>query len=155
MGRGVVGAPATHAQAVDGGAPDASRALLHARVRWVGVACACLAFLELLLLVVAASRGLSPWSRVPLGLFTTGISLGAFGANNDTALVLAARVADAGGALPPSLHEELAHEARARPSHVSGLHASPRASWVLPVLALALVAWLGWRLATAFAGGPA
>jgi hypothetical protein len=129
---------------------EAARAVLHARARWIGVACFLVAVLELVALVVAAARGLSPWSRVPLGLFATGISLGTFGANNDTALVYASRVVAGGGAVAEPLAAELAHEARVRPGHVAGLHASPKAAWILPLVAVTVLAWTGWRLAGAF-----
>lgn len=129
---------------------EAARAALHARARWIGVACFVVAGVELVGLVVAAARGLSPWSRVPLGLFAAGISLGSFGANSDTALVLASRVVDAGGSVAEALRGELVHEARVRPGHVAGLHASPKAAWILPLVAVTMLTWTGWRLVGAF-----
>ena len=131
---------------------EAARAMLHARARWIGVACFLVAVVELAALLIAAARGLSPWSRVPLGLFAAGISLGTFGANNDTALVYASREASAGREVPVGLGAELAHEGRVRPGHVVGLHASPKAAWILPIVAVTVLSWTGWRLACAFGG---
>lgn len=131
---------------------EAARAMLHARARWIGVACFLVAVVELGALLFAAARGLSPWSRVPLGLFAAGISLGTFGANNDTALVLASRVEAGGGSVAEALRGELVHEGRVRPGHVVGLHASPKAAWILPIVAVTVLSWTGWRLACAFRG---
>ena len=61
-------------------------------------------------------------------------------------------IASAGRDLPAGLGAELAHEGRVRPGHVVGLHASPKAAWILPIVAVTVLSWTGWRLACAFGG---
>lgn len=120
-------------------APLATR---HAALRWVGLPLFVLG-LALLVAAIVAVVGGAPWTRIPLAMLATGLGLGSFGANNDTALATALKVQESGGRdLAPALAAELSAELARDRAGVLALHASPRTGLVLPVVALVLDAWL-------------
>jgi hypothetical protein len=124
---------------------------LFARVRWVGVVLFGLALPVLPLVVWAAAQGQLRWILVLPSIGCLGLSLGAFGTANDTSLH-AARAASALGPLPPEVASELAHEEAVRPARLRAIHASPKASFVIPVVALGLILWMARNLVVALAG---
>jgi hypothetical protein len=86
------------------------------------------------------------------GVAALGLALGAFGINNDTALRLAEDAAGRGEPLPAWLSAELAHERRVRGARLGALHASPRAAWGMPFVALAALLFAGFRAWNAWGG---
>ncbi len=134
------------------GDAEGRRAVMHARLRWVGVAAFLAASCVFVALVVAGvTRGLPPRAMLP-GVAALGLALGAFGINNDTALRLAEDAAGRGEPLPAWLSAELAHERRVRGVRLGTLHASPRAAWGMPFVALAALLFAGFRAWTAWGG---
>ncbi len=125
-----------------------ARAERHAAVRWVGIA-AFGGALGVLGLSLAAALDGGEWLTVGAAVFATGLALGAFGANNDTAIDAMRRAADAGVTLPPARAAELAHERAVRPERLLALHSLPRLSLILPVVSVSVMAWVAWSAAGA------
>ncbi len=103
---------------------------------WLGVAGVCAA-----LTATFAAEG--SWGGVMLYLGATGLSLGSFGLNNDTALALLLR---AQGPLPAAADRELKQELERDRSGTNALSPSPVASYVAMALALLLHSAAAWRL---------
>lgn len=118
---------------------------LYARLRWVGVVLFCCALPIPPLVVAAAALAGGRWGWLFPAMGTLGLSLGAFGTANDTAL-WSLRQAARSGALPPEAAAELRHEVAARPERLEALHDSPKASWLIPIFAATLIAWMGNRV---------
>ncbi len=116
----------------------------HARLRWLGVALFGVALLVLATHVGAVVTARAPLKLVLLSVFGLGVSLGTFGANDDTALHALAELARR-GRVPARHQAEWDRERAARPARLLGLHASPRASLVLPVIASVAVAYAAIR----------
>lgn len=121
------------------------QAVRHARMRWVGapLLLSGLGVLVWSILWGAAGRG---WLSALLGLLGTGLGLASFGANHDTALALALRVRESGGALPDFLARELDAELETDRAGTMGLRPAPRVAMALPFFALAVQAFAAWRL---------
>lgn len=130
--------------------PMAGTAARCALLRWVGMAAFVVAAVAFAGLLAAAATGRAPWSRVPLGVVAMGISLGAFGVNDDTFLHALGDL-HRRGVLPARWAAEWERERKARPARA--LHASPKMAAALPVAALALVGWAGLRAAQAWGVG--
>jgi hypothetical protein len=126
-----------------------ARARRHAALRWAGIGTSLFAIAALGATVWAAATGAGPWKLVAVAVFTCGLSLGSFGANNDTSLHALRSLADSGAGLPRDMAEELAHERRVRPARLAALHSTPTVGLVLPVVADLLVLFLAWRAAIA------
>ena len=125
-----------------------TQALLHARMRWLGM----LLFLTGLLTLGGAVAQIffadGRISSIFISLFACGLSLGTFGSHNDTAL---AQLRD--NRWHPGTPEGLAHEVNQEflfnRIELSQLRATPKTSWVVTVGALAVLAWAISRLVTA------
>ena len=116
----------------------------YSRLRWVGMILFGLAAVVAgwhLALVVTA--GMSGWKLLPC-LLGLGLSLGAFGAADDTALFAMQQLQRA-GQLDDA--RELDAERARRPDRLGRVHDSPKAALVLPLVALSIVAFLGARAA--------
>lgn len=123
----------------------------YARLRWVGVGLFAVALPILPLVIYGVFLGeVRPISLLP-AIGCLGLSLGAFGTANDTSLH-AARTAAERGELPPTVAAELAHEEAVRPQRLRELHSSPKAALVIPLVALALILYMGRHLAVALTG---
>ena len=123
----------------------------HARLRWVGVGLFVTALCLLPFRVALVYRGLlSPLPGILPNFAALGISLGAFGVANDTAL-FALRQLDALGRVPPRHASELAHERAVRPHHLEGALSEPAIALVLPSVAFVLLGWLGYTAVHGFA----
>ena len=70
--------------------------------------------------------------------------LSAFGTNNDTA-VHAMRELARLRALPTPFRAELARERERRPTGLADVHASPKAAFLLPVVAIGVVCFVYYR----------
>jgi hypothetical protein len=121
-----------------------SRLQRHAALRWIGVALfiSALPGVAVLLFHVATSK--APLGYVMNCVLALGLSLGAFGTNNDTAVHEMRELARS-GELPSSFGPELARERAVRAVGLAEVHASVKAGFVFPVLATAGVAWLYYR----------
>ncbi len=118
----------------------------HARMRWLGLPL-LLGGLALLVLGIISMIGAGSWTSVALGLFGTGLALGAFGANNDTALAYALEARRlTPDALPDGLSAELDDELERDRAAVMGLHASPRVAVAMPLAALLVQCLAVWKL---------
>lgn len=122
-----------------------ARYRLYGRLRWVGVGLFCCALPILPLVIAAAAVYDGRWGWVFPAIGTLGLSLGAFGTANDTAL-WSLRQAARLGALPAEAEAELRHELAVRPARLEALHDSPKASWLIPLLAASLIGWMGTRV---------
>lgn len=123
----------------------ASAAARHASLRWAGVPLLVLGVGLLLFAVVTAVRG-GPWTTIPHGLLSTGLGLASFGANHDAAIALAMRARREKEALSPGLSDELDAELARDRAGTMALHATPSVALAMPAVALAVQAWLAWRL---------
>lgn len=132
--------------------PRVSAADLHARLRWLGVVSFCVAAAVFLVTLAAAFTGRAGFARLLIPFVTMGLSLGAFGTNNDTFLHTLADLARA-KSLPDHHKAEWEHEARVRPARLKTLHAAPKVALALPLVALLLLAFAGWRAAQAWGLG--
>lgn len=122
------------------------------RLRWVGAG-----LFGLALLVTTAHLGLvvrgGPWSRMIPCILALGLSLSSFGTADDTALH-ALRALATPGPVPAAYAAEFALEQARRPTRLASVHASPRASWILPlaasavILLLAFRAWSAWQMSS-------
>lgn len=124
-----------------------SRLRLHSRLRWSGVALFLAALPGVGLLILHVIQGTSPPSHLLACMLALGVSLGAFGTNNDTAVHAMRELAEI-GALPGAFQDELAEERRLRRKELVDVHASVKAALVFPLLALSAVAWLYHRAGT-------
>lgn len=84
------------------------------------------------------------WYRIIPCLIGPGLSLGAFGANDDSVLHALATLESAGRA-PEAWKAELDQERRKRPARVAAAHASPKAGVILPIVATAVILLLALR----------
>ena len=125
-----------------------SRATLHARLRWIGVPLFWIGALGLVSSVVALILGKVGFLGVGLYMAATGISLGSFGLNNDTALALSQRAPRE--RLSPDLRAELESELKVNRVAVTGLSPAPVAALVVIALALVLHAGAGYTLLSKF-----
>lgn len=119
----------------------------HAALRWLGVAFFGVALGVLgwnVTLLVGASL---PFKQVLVSVFALGLSLGTFGANDDSAIVAMDRL-DRLGALPAAFAPELAHERTARPRRLDTAHFSPKAALILPLVVVSLLGFLTYRAST-------
>ncbi|MDP6935017.1 MAG: hypothetical protein QGG40_18995, partial [Myxococcota bacterium] len=124
-------------------APLASAARRHALLRWIG-APLFLAGLGLLCWSIVTVVTGGAWWTIPMALLCTGLGLGAFGSNNDTALALARDVqlemssGQGVDALGPRLGRELERDLEKDRQEVLGLSATPKVGMILPLVCLAL-----------------
>ena len=121
-------------------------ALMHARLRWVGAALLPFGFASLLAHAWAVTHDLEPRGRLMLGVFSTLVSLGAFGSNDDSMLACARRARDTRRPLAASVALDLGDEMRRRPARVREAPHHPRTARVLPLVALGAVLWSWWRV---------
>ena len=124
----------------------AARASFHRRFRYVGMALFLVAAAVELGVVVAVGSGLLPARNLLLGVFALGVSLGSFGASNDTALHAMLQLLTPA----PALAQELAVERSRRPARLAVVHASPKMAFILPLVALSVELLLIVRLDTVF-----
>jgi hypothetical protein len=110
------------------------RAARHARLRWLGVALFFVAAAVLLLDLSAIVTGRAPLRLLPWGLLGLGMSLGTFGANDDTTLHALTELSRT-HQLPARYAREWGQEKAARPERLAGLHASTTAGVILPLVA--------------------
>ncbi len=122
-----------------------SRYRLYGRLRWVGVALFCCALPIPPLVIAAASLYEGRWGWLFPAMGTLGLSLGAFGTANDTA-IWSLREAAKLGPLPAKAEAELRHELAERPARLDAVHDSPKASWLIPLFAASLIGWMGLRV---------
>ena len=119
----------------------------YSRFRWIGVVLFAVAVpFPLVAVYTAAARG-GHWGWILPSIGCMGLSLGAFGTSNDTAIHAARELAKRGAAHASAA--ELAHEERVRPKRLLAVHASPKAALIFPILAAALMAYMGHLLAGA------
>ncbi|MBM4368210.1 MAG: hypothetical protein FJ102_18505 [Deltaproteobacteria bacterium] len=129
-------------------------------LRWVGIALFVVAIPLFALGLAALLAGRAGIGTALPGVAALGLSLGAFGTANDTALAAARNLARAGQA-PAVAAAELDTEARKRAARLATLHASPKAAVIIPILVVALQAYLwprvlgAWGLAGGWLGGQA
>lgn len=121
----------------------------YTRLRWVGVAFFCVAAPNLVAGIGAVATGRAGFGLVPVCLLAVGLSLGAFGTNDDAALHAFADL-DRASALPERFRAEWDGERKRRPARSTTLHDHPKASLVMPVAALAALGLALWRVATAW-----
>ncbi|MFN7144957.1 MAG: hypothetical protein ACK4YP_14365 [Myxococcota bacterium] len=121
----------------------------YTRLRWVGIALFCVAAPNLVAGIAAVAAGRAGFGLVPVCLLALGLSLGAFGTNDDAALHAFSEL-DRRSALPGRFRAEWDGERKRRPARSSGLHDHPKASLVMPLAALAALALALWRVATAW-----
>jgi hypothetical protein len=116
----------------------------HRALRVVAMGLFGVAAVVLLAHLPLVAEGRLVWYRVIPCLIGLGLSLGAFGANDESVLHSLV-VLDRGSALPDAWRAELADEQRRRPGRATSCHLSPRAGLVLPVVAVLAIAGLAWR----------
>ncbi len=125
-----------------------TQAVLHARMRWLGVVLFLAGLLSLGGAVALIFFADGRISSIFISLFACGLGLGTFGAHNDTAL---AQLRD--HRWHPGTPERLAHEVNQEflfnRIELSQLRATPKTSWIVTVAALAVLAWAVSRLVTA------
>ena len=119
----------------------AAVAARYAALRWLGMGLFMASAATFLLALTAAALGRAEWLHALPGIFAMGMSLGAFGTANDTAVHAMAELARR-GALPERHRGELATEQSRRPGRLESVHASPRAALVFPVLAAVVMVWV-------------
>jgi hypothetical protein len=129
--------------------PRITAADRHTRLRWLGIALFGVATLVFLMNVAAWVTGHGAFKMVLLGLFALGMSLGAFGTNDDTALHALADLAR-DKRLPARHTPEWEGEHARRPIRTAGLHASPKAALLLPLVAILAIGFAGFRGLTAW-----
>jgi hypothetical protein len=123
----------------------ASTYALFSRLRWVGVLFFLCGAAVLAMSIWAVAQG-APARQILLGVFSMGLSLGSFGAANDTAVHALREGAKAGAALSGAEAAELRVESERRPARLGTLHASPKAAFILPLVVIGAWAWWGWGL---------
>lgn len=125
------------------------RADLHGRLRWIGVGLFLVAAPVVVGGLAALATGRATAGILPWCLLSLGLSLGAFGTNDDTVLHALSELARK-DAVPARHGAEWEKERKARPARISTLHTHPKAGWILPVAAIAAVAGAAWRVAGAW-----
>lgn len=113
----------------------------YSRLRWLGIALFVVGVGLLVPTLIFVVRDGLPARRLVLTVLSCGLSLGAFGAANDTALH-AMNLSRGLGQLSPEHAGEWAHEAAARGKRLRELHASPKTAKVLPIVVILLQGWL-------------
>ncbi len=116
------------------------------RARWLGVVLFGVALPVSGLILVNVASGQSPPVRLLNLVLCLGLSLGAFGTANDTALTLMDRRARLGELTGDALTEHQ-HESRVRPARLAEGHHSPRMAMLMPIFALLAISWSAWRVA--------
>ncbi len=122
---------------------DVSGAVLHARLRWLG-APLLLTGVGLLGRAIYDAFFMGPVWLAAVAALGTGLALASFGANHDTAMGLAYRSRESG--LPIELKEELGHELDRDRDGILGLQPTPVAGKVIPVVAIAIQAYVAARV---------
>ncbi len=114
----------------------------YTRLRWIGITLYIAALCVFPFRLLLVYRGvLHPLPGVFPNLAALGISLGAFGSANDTAL-FALRQLDGLGKVPVRHAAELAHERSTRAERLESTLNTPRVALLLPVVAALLIVWL-------------
>lgn len=112
---------------------------IHSRWRWLGITMFCLATpLPILAITSILVKGAS-WKLIFLSIGTLGLSLGSFGAANDTAVHALRELGLMGAKVPDEA--ELSTESERRPQRLAKVHDSPKAAFIIPILVVALVAY--------------
>lgn len=125
----------------------------HRALRVVGMVLFVVAVALFLAHVPLVFDGRMAWYRIIPCLIGPGLSLGTFGANDDSVLHALATLEGAGRA-PEAWRAELLAEQKKRPARVAAAHASPKAGLVLPIVATVVIVLLALRWAH-LAGGSA
>lgn len=115
----------------------------HRSLRWFGVPLFWLGVSGICAALAAKFAADGSWGGVMLYLGATGLSLGSFGLNNDTALALLLR---AQSPLPAAADKELQGELERDRAATNALSPSPKASYVAMALAVLLHSVAAWRL---------
>ena len=116
----------------------------YTRLRWVGITLYVVALCVFPLRLVLVYRGvLHPLPGVFPNIAALGISLGAFGSANDTAL-FALRQLDGVGKVPVRHTAELAQERARRADRLESTLNTPNVAFILPVVAALLTGWLSY-----------
>ena len=123
-----------------------SQAMRHRNLRWFGVPLFWLGCAGICAAIAAKLGAEGSWGGVMLYLGATGLSLGSFGLNNDTAIALLVRTQEP---LPAAAERELQGELERDKAETNGLSASPIASYAAMALAVTLHAAAAWRLMAA------
>ncbi len=126
-----------------------ARAVRYSRLRWVGAALFCVAAPNLGAAIGAVAADRATGGLIAVSLFALGLSLGSFGTNDDAALHAYVTLARQ-DALPPGFQAELDAERKKRPQRLAAVHDHPKASIVVPVLAVAALGLALYRVATAW-----
>ncbi|MDP2312550.1 MAG: hypothetical protein Q8P41_06560 [Pseudomonadota bacterium] len=126
-----------------------ARADRHTRIRWIGAAAFCVAAVVMAGGLSAIVTGQAPLKLLPWCILAMGLSLGAFGTNDDTALHALAELSRQ-GAVPARHQAEWDHERKVRGARIQGLHTHPKTSFVLPILALAALSVAASRVGAAW-----
>jgi len=126
-----------------------ARVQFHSRLRWLGVAFFFVAALVLAGGVGAIVTGQAGLKILPWCLLALGTSLGSFGTNDDTALALLAELGRR-GKLPDAHRAELAAELKVRGARLGTLHDHPKASLILPSIAVLALCGAAWRVSSAW-----
>lgn len=121
----------------------------HARLRWLGIVLFWTAAVVFVATTGAVVTGRAPIPRALVPFVAMGLSLGTFGANNDTFLHALADLARK-KAVPARHQAEWDHERHVRAARLKTVHAAPKVGLVLPLVAAGLVAWAGYRAAQAW-----
>lgn len=122
---------------------------LFRRLRWLGVVLFLCAIPVPVGVILAAAlhEGRWAWLIPTIGCF--GLSLGTFGTANDTA-IFALRELAKREPLAPAAEAELRQEVAKRPERLLEVHSSPKAAFIFPLLAIALIGWMAMRIAGAW-----
>lgn len=91
------------------------------------------------------------WKLIFLSVGTLGLSLGSFGAANDTAVHALRELSLLGAKVPDQA--ELSTESERRSKRLAKLHDSPKAAFIIPILVIALFVYQVTTLLTVW-GGP-
>lgn len=127
---------------------DVTRAIRHARLRWVGAPLLLSGGALIVYAVYGWLTGGAGWT-VALACFGTGLALASFGANHDAAMGYALVSQDSG--LPASLKDELDAELVRDRAGVMKVRPAPNVGMVMPLLAVGVQAFALWRLLTGIA----
>jgi hypothetical protein len=123
-----------------------SQAMRHRSLRWFGVPLFWLGAAGICAALVAKLAAEGSWGGVMLYVAATGLSIGSFGLNNDTALALLLRTQEP---LPAAAERELNDELARDKAETNALSPSPKASFAAMALALVLHGVAAWRLLAA------
>ena len=119
------------------------QAMRHRSLRWFGVPLFWLGLAGICAALAAKLAAQGSWGGVMLYLGATGLSLGSFGLNNDTAIALMLRTEEP---LPALAQRELQGELDRDKAETNALSPSPTASYAAMALALVLHSAAAWRL---------